>query len=140
MKAFKLSCRKVKISISNRGENFQFSARGERYVYLKKITLGWISPCQRITCILDFCVFGISTNVDICNLVIDITAYFDWFFEALRDHLFSTFAKFSGKQAFLTSWYTHIRVRIRGWEILVFRKVFADILNEWVLRFALNIS
>ena len=33
---YKISCRKVKISISSRGGNFQFSARGERYVYLKK--------------------------------------------------------------------------------------------------------
>ena len=31
-------CRKVKISISPRGGTFQFSARGERYVYLKKIS------------------------------------------------------------------------------------------------------
>ena len=36
MKACKI-CRKVKISISPWGGNFQFSARGERYVYLKKI-------------------------------------------------------------------------------------------------------
>ena len=35
MKTCKISCRKVKISISPRGGNFQFSARGERYVYLK---------------------------------------------------------------------------------------------------------
>ena len=36
MKTCKISSRKVKISISPRGGNFQFSARGERYVYLKK--------------------------------------------------------------------------------------------------------
>ena len=36
MKAGKISCRKVKISISPRSKNVQFSARGERYVYLKK--------------------------------------------------------------------------------------------------------
>ena len=36
MKTFKISCRKVKISILPQGGNFQFSARGERYVYLKK--------------------------------------------------------------------------------------------------------
>ena len=35
MKTYKISCRKVKISISSRDGNFQFSARGERYVYLK---------------------------------------------------------------------------------------------------------
>ena len=38
MKTFKISCRKVKICISPRGGNFQFSARGETYVYLKKIS------------------------------------------------------------------------------------------------------
>ena len=36
MKTCKILCRKVKISISRRGGNFQFSARGERYMYLKK--------------------------------------------------------------------------------------------------------
>ena len=35
MKTFKI-CRKVKISISPQGGNFQFSARGERYMYVKK--------------------------------------------------------------------------------------------------------
>ena len=38
MKTFKTSCRKVKIYISPQGGKFQFSARGERYVYLKKIS------------------------------------------------------------------------------------------------------
>ena len=38
MKTFKISCRKVKICISPRGGNFQFSARDETYVYLKKIS------------------------------------------------------------------------------------------------------
>ena len=36
MKTFRMSCRKVKIFISPRGGNFQFSTRCERYVYLKK--------------------------------------------------------------------------------------------------------
>ena len=52
MKTCKISCRKVKISISPQGGNFQFSARGERYVYLKKIHLE-ISPRLRVTCLLD---------------------------------------------------------------------------------------
>ena len=38
MKTFKISYRKVKISISPRGGNFQFSAQDERYEYLKKIS------------------------------------------------------------------------------------------------------
>ena len=40
MKTCKISCRQVKISISPRVGNFQFSARGERYVYLKKNSPG----------------------------------------------------------------------------------------------------
>ena len=36
MKTFKISCRKVKISISLWNGKFQFSDRGERYVHLKK--------------------------------------------------------------------------------------------------------
>ena len=38
MQTFKTSCRKVKISISPWGGNFQFSAQGEWYVCLKKIS------------------------------------------------------------------------------------------------------
>ena len=40
---------------------------------------------------------------------------------SLWDHPFSTYAKFSEKLTFLTPWYTHVRVRIRGSEMLVFR-------------------
>ena len=32
----------------------------------------------------------------------------------LRDHLFSTSTKFSEKVKFLTPWYAHVHVRIRG--------------------------
>ena len=35
MKTFKISCIKVMVSILRRGGNFQLSAQGERYVYLK---------------------------------------------------------------------------------------------------------
>ena len=38
MKTFEISYRKVKISISPWGGNFQFLVRGERYVYLKKFS------------------------------------------------------------------------------------------------------
>ena len=40
MKTIKISCRKVKVSISPRSGSLQFSARGERYMYLKKISPG----------------------------------------------------------------------------------------------------
>ena len=36
MKTFKTFCREVKISISPRGGNFQFSVRDEKYVCLQK--------------------------------------------------------------------------------------------------------
>ena len=32
----------------------------------------------------------------------------------IGDHSFSTYAKFSEKLIFLTPWYAHVRVRIRG--------------------------
>ena len=53
MKTFK-TCRKVKITISPRGGNFQFSARGENHVYLKKNPTPWgefhlVDRCLSIT-------------------------------------------------------------------------------------------
>ena len=43
-----------------------------------------------------------------------------WF---VGGHPLSTYAKFSEKLTFLTPWYVHVRVRIRGLEMLVFRKI-----------------
>ena len=40
---------------------------------------------------------------------------------ATRNHSFSTYAKSSKKTTFLTHWY--VRVRIRGYETVVFRKI-----------------
>ena len=40
-----------------------------------------------------------------------------------RGHPLSTYAKFSQKLTFLTSWYAHVRVRMRVLEMLVFRKI-----------------
>ena len=36
---------------------------------------------------------------------------------SIKDHSFSTYAKFSEKQTFLTPLYVHVRVRIRGQEL-----------------------
>ena len=76
METCKISCRKVKISISLRGGNFQFSARGERYMYLKnKFTPGWnlspglIPPRVGVTCLLDLDLKSASINL----------LKFDWF-------------------------------------------------------------
>ena len=41
----------------------------------------------------------------------------------IRDHSFSTYAKFSEKITFLTHWYAHVRVRIRELEMLFFQKI-----------------
>ena len=40
----------------------------------------------------------------------------------VRGHPLSTYSKFSEKLTFLNHWYAHMRVRIRGLEMLVFRK------------------
>ena len=40
----------------------------------------------------------------------------------LRGQPLSTYAKFSEKLIFLTHWYAHVRGRVRGLEMLVFRK------------------
>ena len=44
-------------------------------------------------------------------------------------HPLSTYVKCSGKLTFLTPWYAHVRVLIRELEMLVFRKIFAYVLN-----------
>ena len=38
------------------------------------------------------------------------------------DHLFSTYTKFLEKVTFLTPLYAHVRVRVRGYKMLLFRK------------------
>ena len=45
-------------------------------------------------------------------------------------HPLSTYAKFSDKLTFLTPWYTHAHVRIRGLEMLVFRKILRTYLMD----------
>ena len=39
------------------------------------------------------------------------------------DHSFSAYAKFSGKLTFHTPWYPQVCVHIRGWKMLIFRKL-----------------
>ena len=58
---YKISWRKVKISISPRAGNFQFSAQGERYAYLKKIHRG-VNFTSR-TCNMSFR-FGLEKCLD----------------------------------------------------------------------------
>ena len=40
------------------------------------------------------------------------------------------YAEISGKLTFLTPWYAHVRVRIRGLEMLVFRKILRTYLMD----------
>ena len=84
---------------------------------------------------LPFCTFLYSFSLNMINLCagwIDETKKWGTVLTVLvyeRDHSFSIYAKFSEKltfltprYAFLTPWYA-VRVRIRGQEILVFRKI-----------------
>ena len=45
-------------------------------------------------------------------------------------HPLSRYAKFSEKLLFLTPWCAHVRVRINGLEMLVFRKIFRTYLMD----------
>ena len=45
-------------------------------------------------------------------------------------HPLSTYAKFFEKLTFLATWYAHVRVRIRGLEMLVFRKILSTYLMD----------
>ena len=47
----------------------------------------------------------------------------------IRGHPLSTYANFSVKLTILISWYAHVRVRIKGLEMLVFR----DILRTYLM-------
>ena len=47
-----------------------------------------------------------------------------------RGHPLSTYVKFSEKLTFLTLWYAQVRVRIRGLEMLVFRKILRTYLMD----------
>ena len=58
----------------------------------------------------------------------------------LRDHSLSTYAEFSEKLTFLNLSYAHVRVRIRGLEMLVFRKVLGTYLMDDPLTMVINIG
>ena len=47
----------------------------------------------------------------------------DIFFILRKGSFIITYAEFSKKLTFLTSWYAHVRVRIRGSQMLVFRNI-----------------
>ena len=53
-----------------------------------------------------------------------------WVFYYWWGHPLSTYAKFFEKLTFLTPWYAHVRVRIRGFEMLVFRKILCTYLMD----------
>ena len=48
----------------------------------------------------------------------------------IRGHSLSTYAKFSEKLTFLTPWYAHVRVRIRGLKMLIAQKILRTYLMD----------
>ena len=57
-----------------------------------------------------------------------------YFQVSIRDHSFSTYAKFSEKLRFFNPWYAHVHVHARGVGHVSFSKNFACIVNEWSLN------
>ena len=57
-----------------------------------------------------------------------------------RGHSLSPYAKFSEKLIFLTNWYAHVRVHIRGVRNIHFSGNIAYVLNEWPLSERHNIE
>ena len=47
-----------------------------------------------------------------------------------RGHPLSTYAKFPEKLTFVTPWYVHVRVHIRGLQMLIFRKILRTYLMD----------
>ena len=81
------------------------------------VTCSWIlSIKMNISLILTISSF---TNVENSQLIYTANRLIG----LCRDHSFCTFTKFSEKITFLTPRYTHICVRIRRLEMLVFRKI-----------------
>ena len=58
------------------------------------------------------------------------TSNFSHLFVLPWGHPLSAYAKFSEKVIFLTPWYAHVRVRIRGLEMLIFRKMLRTYLMD----------
>ena len=71
--------------------------------------------------------FGITINLGVRAKIWKNIMY-------ARGHPLSTYAKFSEKLTFLTPWYAHVCVRIRGLEMLVFRKIWCTYLMDDPLK------
>ena len=56
----------------------------------------------------------------------------------IRNHPFSTYVKSSEKLTFLTPWYAHVCVRIRGSEILFFRKF--CVCTKWINPYIISLT
>ena len=50
----------------------------------------------------------------------------------LRDHLFSTYEKLSKKGTFRTARYANVRVCVRGWKVIIYRKILRS--NDALLK------
>ena len=94
----------------------------------KKTRSFWI---LKLTCESYCLVDNIQTFVELffCRIIIAVNIQLKTFRNIVLvnikiwDHSFSTFTEFPKKLTFVTSWYAYVRVRIRGWERLVFRKI-----------------
>ena len=65
--------------------------------------------------------------------------FFFCFIKGIGGYLLSTYTKFSEKLTLLPPWYVHVRVRIRRWEMLVFRKILRTcLMNDPLGHFILS--
>ena len=72
-----------------------------------------------------FFLLEISPNPLVCSSALNAA------FQTLhRGHPLSAYTKFSEKLIFLTPWYAHVHVGIRGLEMLVFRKILRTYLMD----------
>ena len=97
---------------------FDYTCRQSFFIYMSshvKILLRtfarlsvktWVPPIMRI----NYWIGHLIKTCQVCQLIV----FWECIYDLYRDHSFSTCVNFSEKLTFLTSWYAHIRVRIRG--------------------------
>ena len=82
----------------------------------------------------EFALVRMGENTDQKKLLIWtlFTQYIGWIL--VRNNSFSTSEKFPEKQIFLTPWYTHVRVRIRGKKYEFLRKF--CVCTKWIIPYS----
>ena len=94
---------------------------------LCKATVFLVAACSRNA----FSIFCLILGYEIVDTKMFMSPLENYI--CIRDHSFITDAKVFEKITFLTPLYTHVRLRIRGWEMLVFPENFMYVPNEWPL-------